>query len=249
MACVFLDFDDTLSDEARFSIQFVKALGRTLGEKYGCASEEAWRDGVVTMLLHIVQDYAEHFRGRPQNGYCAWLDRMRPMATEVLFERMNLPRPPASHEESIEIQARALQQCNALFGGAEHALHMLRCAGHRVLMASGHESRYLQAALQGAAVHTYPEQFFGPDLVDCAKEGPEYFACIFAAANVSPQEAIVVDDLPEAIGWALETGASAIQSCLSPVRRYPPVPGVSNVLTDLYRLPDIVESLAARNVS
>jgi len=87
------------------------------------------------------------------------------------------------------------------------------------------------------------EYRFGPDLIDCAKEGVDYYHRLFNVLGVKSDSVIVVDDYPPAIGWALEVGANVIQIKLSKERKFDTVPGVAAVVTDFRTLPDVVASL------
>ena len=160
-----------------------------------------------------------------------------------MFERMGLPIPSDAARIARETQFNALIQCNAAFPGAQEVVKALFDSGHRIQIASGQESEYLVAALRGAGLEKYIESKFGPDLIDCAKEGPEYYSRIFEATGVRAQDAVVVDDWPPAITWALQTGARVIQSKLSRERHFETVQGVAAILTDLRALPDEIEHL------
>ena len=84
-----------------------------------------------------------------------------------------------------------------------------------MVMASGQESEFLKAALEGAGVAHIPQGWFGPDLINCAKESTRYFERIFASLQIDPHTAIVIDDLAPATQWAEALGAKAIQAQLA----------------------------------
>jgi FMN phosphatase YigB (HAD superfamily) len=242
---LFIDFDDTLSDPFRFQLQYVREIGAILAPKYG-GEVEAWAKSGIDMLEALEKDYAARFVGNPLAGYCAWLETVRVRSVELLFRGMRLPVPANAEQLSVETQFSALLMCDSTFPGALEALTTLFEEGYRVQIASGQESQYLIAALMGAGIESYTESKFGPDLIDCAKEGPEYFERMFAATGVDPKEALVVDDFPPVIEWALQTGAKVIQSRLSVERHHDTVPGVAAVLTDLRALPDVVKEVQGR---
>lgn len=239
---VFLDFDDTLSDPFRFQMQYVREVGAILAPQYG-GEVEAWAKSGIDMLEALEKDYISRFVGNPLAGYCEWLETVRVRSVELLFGGMGLPIPNNAAQLSVETQFNALLMCDAAFPGATEALTRLFEQGVRVQIASGHESQYLMAALMGAGIESFTESKFGPDLIDCAKEGPEYFVRMFAATGIAPQETLVVDDHPEVIRWALQTGTRVIQAKLSPERHYETVSGVAAVLTDLHTLPDTIEEV------
>jgi phosphoglycolate phosphatase-like HAD superfamily hydrolase len=235
---VFLDFDGTLSDPARFKHQYVREVGRILAPQFG-GDDEAWASAVSDTLDVIDSEYSARFGGNPLAGYRDWLEPMRVRSVQHLFRRMNLSLPEAAHQLAVETQFNALIMCDATYHGASEALTALYQNGYRVQIASGQESQYLIAALMGAGIESFTESKFGPDLIDCAKEGPEYFERVFEATGVLPGDTLVVDDHPDAIAWARSTGAPVIQARLGPLPEYPAVDGVP-VVTDLRKLPQLI---------
>src|SRR5689334_23338165 len=206
---VFLDFDDTLSDPFKFHTQYVREIGAILAPQFG-GDPDRWAKAAIDMLEELEKEYQARFEGNPLNGYCGWLETVRERSARQMFERLGLPVPADATRIARETQFNALLQCNAAFPGAAEAMAGLFESGCRIQIASGQESEYLMAALMGAGLESYTESKFGPDLVDCAKEGPEYYQRIFDATGVNPAEAVVVDDSPPAIGWAMSTGARVI---------------------------------------
>ncbi len=245
---VFLDFDDTISDQFRFNAQYVRQIGSILAPQYG-GEVEAWVKAAVEMLETLERDYVARFRHRPLNNYCAWLETIRPWCAELLFTAMKQETPHDSREMVIHTQFAALKCCDGAYAGVRAALDSLVGQGCTLYMASGQESAYLQGALVGAGIEAYPRRNFGPDLIDCAKEGPEYYDRVFAACGIAPREAVVVDDFPEAIEWAMQVGARVIQSRLSKERHFSIVTGVAGVLTDMADLPALVRGVYGGSAS
>ena len=52
---------------------------------------------------------------------------------------------------------------------------------------------------------------YGPDLVNCPKEGPLFFQKLFEDTDVQSSKAVVGDDMPMVLKWAAECGAKCIQ--------------------------------------
>ena len=238
---IFLDFDDTLSDPFQFHAQYVREVGAVLAPRYG-GSAERWAKAAIDLLEMLEAEYIERFEGSPLNGYCAWLETVRERSAVRMFQWMGIPVPNDRARVARETQFDALRRCNAAFPGAAEALRELCAADCSIHIASGQESEYLTAALMGADLDSYIGSKFGPDLVDCAKEGPEYYERIFHAVGVKASNAVVVDDYPPAIGWALQAGAAVIQSKLSRERHYEVEAGVVGVMTDLRELPGLLNA-------
>ena len=242
MAYLFIDFDETLCDSFVLRTQYVREVGALLAQSYG-KTEDEWAKATADLLVALEKDYVARFAGNPLAGYSDWLDAARQKSVETLFGALNQPIPDNAIQIIKETQFNALTACDAAYPGAYEALDALFQADVRVQMASGNESEYLLAALIGAGIESFTESKFGPDLVDCAKEGPEYYLKIFEATGVSPSDALVVDDQPQALAWAMAAGAKTVQARLSTELRFPDVPGVLAILTDLRELPELAKKI------
>jgi phosphoglycolate phosphatase-like HAD superfamily hydrolase len=239
MAIIFLDFDNTLSDQFQMNLQYVREVGVLLAPQYG-GEVEAWAKAAADMMEALEQDYLARFRNNPLAGYNDWLAGLRGRAVSLLFGAMNLPIPPEAQELALETQFNALTSCNAAFPGAYDALSALFTAGYRIQMASGQESEWLLAGLMGAGIESFTESKFGPDLVDCAKEGPEFYERIFAEVGVQPADTLIVDNDPLALQWAMQVGAKVIQVQISTEQHFEALPGIP-VVTDLHTLPQRIK--------
>lgn len=239
---VFLDFDDTLNDQFELNRQYVRAIGSILACQYG-GQAHRWAECAAQMLVRLEDDYIVRFKRHPLRGYRSWLAEARVQAAELLFACMESRPPAEAASVSLATQAAALHRCSATFPGAKCALAELRQREYSVHIASGQESEYISAALEGAGMEHLAGLRFGPDLVDCAKEGPEYYARIFAEAGVRPEDAVVLDDDPAALAWALATGATVVQARLSIERRRPVRREVYAVIERLDRLPNLMAAL------
>jgi HAD superfamily hydrolase (TIGR01509 family) len=80
------------------------------------------------------------------------------------------------------------------------------------------------------------ERLYGPDLVDTFKRSPEYYRRVFADAGVRPPDALVVDDNPGALEWAIQAGAQAIL-----VHKEPPPDWAAARIRSLSELPRWLE--------
>ncbi len=239
---VLFDFDDTLSDPIPFFLQFAREVGAHLNRRFGGDASE-WERAAADMLVVVQDDYWERFRDNPTNGYLGWLDALRVRSIKMLLEPMGRPVPPDAAALSLEMQFEALSRCHAGFPGVTPVVKELAELGYPLHMASGQESEYLRGGLTGLGITPFFGRLFGPDLIDCAKEGTEYYRRVFAALNVQSEHVIVVDDYPPAISWAVQCGAHVIQAKLSPIKHEPTQPGIKAVITDLHDLPHVIQQI------
>jgi len=212
---LFFDFDDTLSDFDRFGAQYLTALAEILSREIGGAAE-VWHEAIPPALAASVGRYLLRFQGKPLAGYNAWFSEERPRVVADVFGRAGLDAPDAESagQLAVLLQERALRRCSALFPGADTALRQLSDRGFPIYLASSQESAYLRGAMTGAPCYHQIQEFYGPDLLDCAKEGHEYYERLFQAIGVDPPSAVVIDDQVVCLEWAYELGARVIQACV-----------------------------------
>ncbi len=59
-------------------------------------------------------------------------------------------------------------------------------------------------------VREHFDHLFGPDLVNAFKEGPAYYERAFELAGLDAERCLIVDDSPQALGWAAKAGARTL---------------------------------------
>ncbi|MDA1004444.1 MAG: hypothetical protein O3B31_14055 [Chloroflexi bacterium] len=121
--------------------------------------------------------------------------------------------PEVDDERAFAIGSRqdahVAERMRSQFPGAAEAIRTLgvRYALHT---ATGHASDHVDAVLRGLGVRALFGVLAGPDLVGVDKYRPGFYEPIFALAGVTPAEAVVVDDDPDALTDAAATGAATI---------------------------------------
>ena len=192
------------------------------------------------MLETLEAQYIAQFRAIPTN-YNAWFARLHPQAMELVFGGMGLPVPANAEQLSRDTQKQALSACDAAFPGAKQAVETLKQRGYTLHMASGNDSGHLRSALAGMGLEPCFERLYGPDLVDCAKESPEFYKRVFADLNLPPAQALIIDNDPNAIRWAQFVGAKAIQVDLLPYKQVETPLGIAGKTRDMAQLPALIE--------
>lgn len=214
---LFIDFDDTLSSSHDLNTQYARELSLLLSQDLG-NEPGIWEPLIQAELEQSLALYSQKFKNSPLAGYTNWIEEERGrFLLEIARQaQVKLPSNESSAAYAARLQFDALTMCNASFPAAEETLRTLFDDNVRVQLASSQESQYLLAALIGAGIESYTESKFGPDLLDCAKEGPEFYKRIFESCRIDPQMAIVIDDQPTCLQWAKEAGARVIQACMLP---------------------------------
>ncbi len=240
---ILLDFDGTLSDPVLLFEQYVPHLVTQFQEVSG-GEYEAWSEATTSMLQTLTEEFQDYFLKDPVAEYNGFMEHIYRRSVALVHEAMGLEPPADRLAFARNTQREALQRTSALYGGVTEQLEALRIRGFEFWMASGQESDFLQAALVGAGLAHLPKQWYGPDLINCAKESGEYYRRIFAEIGSNSSPLIVIDDLPVALVWAQEFGAVTIQTHFDSATPPAEVPGVSAVMTDWNQLPHILSALA-----
>ncbi|HEY0072164.1 MAG TPA: HAD-IA family hydrolase [Chloroflexia bacterium] len=180
--------------------------------------------------LSVTEDYESFER----SYFLDWLGGM--------CKLLDIPMPP--EEESIELARRAsawiTRQVRSDFPGAVDAVRLLHARGYLLHTASGESSSDLEGYLGAMGVRECFDRLYGPDLVHVMKAGPEFYRRVFADSGVRPQDALVVDDSPNALRWAAEVGARTILIGKAPA---PDVEGLVRTLGSLAELPGALDTL------
>ena len=238
---LFFDFDDTLSEQTVFNLHYVRAIGQILAARFG-GEEARWAQSAIDMFVTLETQYIERFQEVP-TGYNAWFSTMHTQAMHLLFSSMSMAVPSDADRLSKTTQERALAECDATFPDTLHVIASLYTAGYTLHMASGNDSEHLRCALKGAKLAPYFDRLYGPDLIDCAKEGRDFYARIFQSLNIAPNRAIIIDNDPNAIAWAISVGAQAIQVDFLRNKQVLTSPGVLANIKDLTTLPLLIHQI------
>jgi HAD superfamily hydrolase (TIGR01509 family) len=208
---VFLDDGGVMNDNARRAPQWRRLVGEFFAPRLGGAPD-AWAEANLTMTMN-------HFAAD------AWLARLAAASSYADFRRtyhrdwlgdmcVLVGAPAPSEVECLALAQEAeewiIGRVQSAFPGAAEAIRTLCEDGYTLHTASGESSAELTGYLTGMGVRACFGRLYGPDLLDCFKTGPEYYARLLADAGVAPTDALIVDDSPQVLGWAAEVGARTV---------------------------------------
>jgi FMN phosphatase YigB (HAD superfamily) len=167
---------------------------------------EAWRAANYQVIVRLVDADGGRARLRAAPDYASF---ERQYYVDWLRWMCELVGVPAPADDDCVVLGRAATRfitprvC-AAFPGAVAAIRTLRRLGYVLHTASG------DGYLQGMGVRDCFDRLYGPDLVGAFKDGPRFYQRLFADAGLPPQDALVVDDNAEAVGWAAQAGAKTV---------------------------------------
>ena len=229
---IFLDDGGVITAKQRRAAEFGRLVGDCFVPLLG-GTQEAWtraHSAVVDRLADpqsLSACASADFVGFYRAYQLRWVAGM--------CELLGLPTPP--EEECLDLAYRALgwitRRIQAALPGAVEAIHLLHRQGYALHTASGSCSLELAGYFEGMGVRRCFGRLYGADLINTFKEGPQYYARLFADAGVQPASALVVDDSAEATRWAARLGARTVLVSASPH----PETGTTPRLESLAELP------------
>ena len=229
---IFLDDGGVITDKQRRAAEFGRLVGDYFVPLLG-GTEEAWARAHRVVVDRLAEPQSlsacasADFVGFYRAYQLRWFAGM--------CELLGLPTPP--EEECLDLAYRALawitRRIHAALPGAVEAIRLLYRQGYALHTASGSCSLELAGSFEGLGVLHCFGRLYGADLINTFKEGPEYYAHLFADAGVQPAAALVVDDSAEATRWAARLGARTVLVSASPH----PETGTTPRLASLVELP------------
>ena len=207
---VFLDDGGVLNDNERRAVEWRRYVPEFFIPRLG-GTADAWSEANRVVALESWHRYLAHMAVATQGvePYLREADRrwLRDMCSLV-----GVPGPLPDEIDDLVTAAQryACERCRSAYPDVIGAVFLLAREGLALHTASGETSAQLAAYLRGMGVRDCFDRLYGTDLVDRFKCGPAYYAAIVADSGVDPHEAVVVDDSPEALGWAEACGLRPI---------------------------------------
>jgi HAD superfamily hydrolase (TIGR01509 family) len=213
---------------------FSPILGGSL-QDWALANHQAIRSILAPSAWQARLEAAANFEDFERTYYIDWLGST--------CDLVGVARP--SDSELVDLAQKAtksiLPRVQAAIPGAADTIRRLHRDGYPLYTASSGSSTELAGHLEGMGIADCFERLYGPDLVGAFKTGPEFYRRILTDSGVTPSEAVVIDDNPDAIAWATSVGMRCVQVGSMPVKSDD---GLVNTIATLTELPALLEMLA-----
>lgn len=238
---VFLDDGGVMNDNARRGSQWQRLVAEFFAPILG-GEQVAWAEANRVVAEGLLEPAAWRSRVLAASDYARFDRAYQRDWLGGMCRLVGVAAPP--EEEGFALASRAndwiTRRVRADCPGAVEAIRALAARGYALHTASGEPSADLAGYLEGMGVRECFGRLYGPDLLDTFKEGPEYYARLFADTGVPPADALIVDDSPRAVAWAASVGARAVLVSAEP----PPGDGATPRIAGLFELPAFIERLA-----
>ncbi len=237
---VFLDDGGVMNDNNQRTFQWQRLVSEFFVPLLG-GTPEAWVEAnrVVADRLFDLENWRTRIQAT--TDYASFDRTYQVDWLRGMCEFVGVPTPP--EEESVELSHSAVayitSRVHAAFPGVVETIRMLHSQGYTLHTASGEASSDLASYLDAMDVRDCFGRLYGPDLIDTFKEGPEFYERIFVDLGILPTEALVIDDNPRAIHWAIQAGARTVLVSKVP---HPEV-GAALRIGSLAELPKVIQRL------
>jgi HAD superfamily hydrolase (TIGR01509 family) len=208
---IFLDDGGVMNDNHLRGPQWQRLIGEFFAPRLG-GTRTAWAEANRITVTRMFEPENWQARILAASDYASferdyWLDWVGGMCQ---FAGVALPSVDESLKLAQQAEAYIAPLVRSAFPGAIEAIRELHAQGYLLHTASGEPSTTLHDYLEGMGVRTCFERLYGPDLLDTLKAKPEYYERLFVDAQISPGDALIVDDSPRVLAWAKELGAMTV---------------------------------------
>lgn len=222
---IFFDDGGVMNDNKLREPQWRELVGKWFSSRFG-GKRSSWQRANSVALRNEMKFIYDLQQGIvPMNNYTKMREQMDYAWVSTMFKEVGI-KPP-NFQAGLEIGREAIMwiapQVLAAFPGIINVIKTL-ATKYQLHTASNEESYMLDAYLQGMGVRDCFGTLFGVDLVNYFKVSKIYYEKIFSELNIEPSQAIIIEDNPRIVKLIENTGAIAIQSCLTgefdPVTEY-----------------------------
>jgi HAD superfamily hydrolase (TIGR01509 family) len=207
ITAVFIDDGGVMNDNSLRGPQWQRLVAEFFVPILG-GEHAAWAEANRVVFQRLWDEFI--LVGPQGRDYTEWWDECQRiwLCEMAAFVGVQAPSDDAQCVKLAQQAAVCItQRVRSAYPGAVEAIRAIHEMGVSLFTASGGHSRELDGYLTGMGARGFFRTLYGPDLVNQAKEGVEYYRRVFTHAGIDPKRALVVDDSPSAVAWARIAGA------------------------------------------
>jgi HAD superfamily hydrolase (TIGR01509 family) len=212
---IFFDDGGVINDNKIRGMQWRRYVGEYYSTRFG-GKPEVWGEAnqkLITSFFEIFwkdgkdkfYDYKEFYNEFKKNMVIGMFNEVGEIfPNEISVEEV--------YNSAIDY---VIPKVRSAIPGVVHAIKELAIKGFILYTATGSVSNEMKMYLEALGVSQYFIEFYGPDLINTWKSGPDYYRAIFNHSGVDPKKSVIIDDQPRFLENALEIGANVIQACIT----------------------------------
>ena len=192
---IFIDNGDVISDHEKADPQWNQMVGEYFSSRFG-GSPPDWETANRHAFSVYIDRYCTEAWGHPEMDYNAFQKRELTNLIATMFKSVGLDVPCSRTLFEIAVSAHEwiCERVKADIPGAVEAIHALHESGYRLYTCSGIGSVSLRGYLRAMGIEEVFRRHYGPDLVNCPKEGSLFYRKLFEDSGMDPSESVIVDD-------------------------------------------------------
>ena len=212
---IFFDDGGVLNDNRIRGKQWKKLVGEYYSTRFG-GDPEIWGEAnhkVLSSLIDIFwRDGKENF-----DDYQAFYTNYKKNMVFGMFKEAGNILPKDINVEEVYNSARdyVIPKVRSAIPGVIDSIKELFARGFILYTAAGAVSIEMKMYLEGLGISQYFIEYYGPDLINTWKSGPDYYKAIFKHSKVDPTKTIIIEDQPRFLDNALKVGTNVIQACIT----------------------------------
>lgn len=211
---LFVDKGGVLIDNAEdLAPQWRRLIGEFLSRRIG-GSDRIWADANVPAFERQLERWRAEMAKRGPADIRGFFAKDARLWFLDMCDAAAIARPPDDEAERIAAETVNYVKAHLDIRPPQKGLLALRALKRRGLvlhMASADSHDDLVEFLERIGARDLFDRVYGSDLVRTWKSGPEYYRAILSDSGVDADRAAVVDDSPDALSWARQSGLRVFQ--------------------------------------
>ncbi|MDQ6858338.1 MAG: hypothetical protein M3Z65_05020 [Chloroflexota bacterium] len=193
-----------LNDNDRRAAEWRRLLGEYFAPRLG-GTPPAWAEANRRVFLALWDDW-HRLRDRGLEAGPSWWPDQDRRWLSGMCEQVGVTVPADVDGTVRASRAHVMAHIDCAYPDAGSAMRAMRTAGLTLHLASGGQSRELEAYLRRMGVWELIERPYGVDLLGVNKTSARYYERIREDSDVDPRDALVVDSHAEPLEWADAAG-------------------------------------------
>ncbi len=212
---IFFDDGGVLNDNRIRGENWKTFVGKYYSRRFG-GEPDIWGEAnhkLISTLFNIFwKDGKEKF-----SDYQTFYNDFKKNMVLGMFREVGKIPPLNLNIEEIYNSARdyVIPKVQSAIPGVINSIKELYAKKFTLYTAAGAVSIEMKMYLEGMGIIHCFKEFYGPDIINTWKSGPDYYKTIFNHSGVDPKKSIIIDDQPRFLGNALEVGTHVIQVCIT----------------------------------
>lgn len=236
---IFFDDGGVLNDNRIRGEHWKTFVGEYYSTRFG-GEPELWGEANHKLISTLFNIFWKEGKEKFSDYKVFYNDFKKNMVLGMFREVGKIP-PRNINIEEVYNSAReyVIPKVQSAIPGVINSIKELYAKKFSLYTAAGAVSIEMKMYLEGMGIIQCFKEFYGPDIINTWKSGPNYYKEIFKHSKVNPTKSIIIEDQPRFLDNAQQMGANVIQACITGEHK----PQFPFFVEDMRNLPQIIENL------